>query len=117
MVALPNIGSAQSGHHVGHWPTFLAWSYSIQYSNCFGPQNLITLLCNKQNKKASIRCQDSAPPISGYWPTSEPNAGYHDFPLTGSNFGNLTTAFRTIFSHILTAHAQERPFMNFRLKF
>jgi len=47
------------------------------------------------NKKASIRWQDSAPPISGYWPTSEPNAGDHDFPLTGSNFGNLT-AFRAI---------------------
>jgi len=27
------------------------------------------------NKKASIRWQDSVPPISGYWPTSEPNAG------------------------------------------
>jgi len=27
------------------------------------------------NKKASIRWQDSAQPISGYWPTSEPNAG------------------------------------------
>jgi len=26
--------------------------------------------------------------------------GDHDFPLTGSNFSNLT-AFRTIFSHIL----------------
>jgi len=25
--------------------------------------------------KISIRWQDSAPPISGYWPTSEPNAG------------------------------------------
>ena len=42
--------------------------------------------------------------------------GDHDIPLTGSNFGNLT-AFRAIFSHIFTAHAQERPFMNFRLKF
>jgi len=42
--------------------------------------------------------------------------GDHDFPLTGSNFGNLT-AFRAIFSHIFTAHAQELPFMNFRLKF
>ena len=42
--------------------------------------------------------------------------GDHDFPLTGSNFGNLT-AFRAIFSHIFTAHAQERPFVNFRLKF
>ena len=41
--------------------------------------------------------------------------GYHDFPLTGSNFGNLI-AFRAIFSHIFTAHAQERPLMNFRLR-
>ena len=31
--------------------------------------------------------------------------GDHDIPLTGSNFGNLT-AFRAIFSHIFTAHAQ-----------
>ena len=36
--------------------------------------------------------------------------------ITGSNFGNLT-AFRAIFSHIFTAHAQERPLMNLRLKF
>jgi len=42
--------------------------------------------------------------------------GDHDILLTGSNFGNLT-AFRAFFSHIFTAHAQERPFMNFRLKF
>jgi len=28
-----------------------------------------------EDKKASIRWQDSAPPISGYWPTREPNAG------------------------------------------
>jgi len=40
----------------------------------------------------------------------------HDIPLTGSKFGNLT-AFRAIFSHIFTAHAQERPSTNFRLKF
>ena len=42
--------------------------------------------------------------------------GDNHFPLTGSNFGNLT-AFRAIYSHIFTAHAQERPLMNFRLKF
>jgi len=41
--------------------------------------------------------------------------GDHDIPLTGSNFRNLT-AFRAIFSHIFTVHAQERPFMNFWLK-
>ena len=42
--------------------------------------------------------------------------GDHDIPLTGSHFGNLT-AFRAIFSHICTAYEQERPLMNFRLKF
>ena len=42
--------------------------------------------------------------------------GDHDIPLIGSNFGNLT-AVRAIFSHIFTAHAQECPLMNFRLKF
>jgi len=38
------------------------------------------------------------------------------FPLTVSNFGNLI-AFRAIFSHVFTAHAQKWLFMNFRLKF
>ena len=33
------------------------------------------LLGNRLYKKASIRWQDSAPQISGYWPTSEPKAG------------------------------------------
>ena len=37
--------------------------------------------------------------------------GDHDFPLTASNFGNLT-AFRAIFSHIFTAHAQQRLLVN-----
>jgi len=41
--------------------------------------------------------------------------GDHDFPLTASNFGN-PTAFRAIFSHMFTAHAQKRLFMSFRLK-
>ena len=42
--------------------------------------------------------------------------GDNDFPLTGSHFGNLT-AFRAIFRHIFTTHAQKRLFMNFWLKF
>jgi len=42
--------------------------------------------------------------------------GDHDFPLTASNFGYLT-AFTAISNHVLTAHAQKRQFMNFRLKF
>ena len=41
--------------------------------------------------------------------------GDHDFPLTASNFGNLT-AFVAIFRHIFTAHAQQRLLMNFWLK-
>jgi len=41
--------------------------------------------------------------------------GDHDIPLTGSNFGNLT-AFRAIFSHIFTAHAQERPIYELPVK-
>jgi len=35
----------------------------------------ICLEAPKFNKKASIRWQDSALPIAGYWPISEPNAG------------------------------------------
>jgi len=42
--------------------------------------------------------------------------GGHDFLLIASNFGNLT-AFRAILSHIFTAHAQKRLFMNLLLKF
>jgi len=41
------------------------------------PTNSIKALKVTQyiNEKATIRWQDSAPPISGYWPTSEPNTG------------------------------------------
>jgi len=42
--------------------------------------------------------------------------GDHNFPLTASNFGNLT-AFRAIFRHIFTAHAQKRLLMKIWLKF
>jgi len=42
--------------------------------------------------------------------------GDHDFPLTGSNLGNLT-AFRAVLDIIFTAHAHEQPFMNVRLQF
>ena len=52
-----------------------------------------------------------------------PNVAVNILPLsfsatiiTGSNFGNVT-AFRAIFSHIFTAHAHERPLINFRFKF
>ena len=62
------------------------------------------LSAHAQNHASPERCRKSFTPIF---------VGDHDIPLTGSNF----SAFRAIFSHIFTAHAQERPLMNFRLKF
>jgi len=64
----------------------------------------------------SAHAQNHASPERCRKPFTMIFLGDHDIPLTGSNFGNLT-AFRAIFIHILTAHAQERPFVNFRLKF
>jgi len=66
----------------------------------------IQLSARAQNHASPERCRNSFTIIF---------LGDHDLPLTGSNFGNLTV-FRAICSHIFTAHAQERPFMNFRLK-
>jgi len=59
------------------------------------------LSAHAQNDASPERCRKSFAIIF---------VGDHDIPLTGSNFGNLT-AFRAIFSHIFTAHAQELPFM------
>jgi len=74
----------------------------------YGPVLKTTQLsAHAQNHTSPERCHKSFTMIF---------LGNHDIPLTGSNFGNLT-AFREIFSHIFTAHAQERPCMNFRLKF
>ena len=77
----------------------------------YGPVLKTTQLsAHAQNHASPERCRKSFTMIF---------LGDHDIPLaplTGSNFGNLT-AFRAIFSHIFTARAQERPFMNFRLKF
>ena len=74
----------------------------------YGPVLKTTQLCaHAQNHASQERCRKCFTVIF---------LGDHDFLLTGSNFGNLT-AFRAIFSHIFTAHAQERPFMNFRLKY
>ena len=65
------------------------------------------LSAHAQNHASLERCRKSFTVIL---------LGDHDILLTGSNFGNLT-AFRAIFSHIFTAHAQERQLTNFRLKF
>jgi len=66
--------------------------------------------------QVSAHAQNHASPERYRKPFTMIFLGDHDIPLIGSHFGNLT-AFRAIFSHIFTAHAQERPFMNFRLKF
>jgi len=67
----------------------------------YGPVSKITQLSARaQNHASPERCRKSFTIIF---------LGDHDFPLTGSNLGNLA-AFRTIFSHIFTTHAQERPF-------
>jgi len=74
----------------------------------YGPMLKTTQLSARaQNHTSQERCRKSFTIIF---------LGDHNIPLTGSNFGNLT-AFMVIFSHIFTAHAQERPLMNFRLKF
>ena len=74
----------------------------------YGPVLKTTqLYAHAQNHASPERCRKSFTMIF---------LGDHDIPLTGSNFGNLT-AFTAIFSHAFTVHAQERPLMNFRLKF
>jgi len=64
----------------------------------------------------SAHAQNHASPERCRKPFTMIFLGDNDIPLIGSIFRNLT-AFRAIFSHIFTAHAQERPSMNFRLKF
>ena len=74
----------------------------------YGPVLKITQLCAHAQNHVSIECYRKSFSIIVL--------GDHDFPLTGSNFGNLS-AFMALFSHIFTAHAQKRLYMNFRLKF
>ena len=65
----------------------------------YGPVLKITQrFAHAQNHVSVQRCRKS-------FTTSV--LGDHDFPLTGSNFSNLT-AFRAIFRHIFTVHAQKR---------
>jgi len=56
------------------------------------------LSAHAQNHASLERCHKSFTTII---------LGNDDFPLTASNFGNLT-AFRAIFSHIFTVHVQKR---------
>ena len=72
----------------------------------YGPVLKTTQLsAHEQNDASPERCRKSFTMIF---------LGDHGIPLTGSNFGNLTAfTFVAIFSHIFTAHVQERPLVNF----
>jgi len=87
---------------------FAVIKMELSGKSVYGPVLKTTQLSARaQNHASPERCHKSFTMIF---------LGDDDIPLTGSNFGNLT-AFRAIFSHIFTAHAQERPFMKFWLKF
>jgi len=87
---------------------FAVIKIQISYKTVYGPVlKTRQLSAHARNHASPDRCRKSFTMIF---------LGDHEIPLTGSNFGNLT-AFRAIFSHIFTADAQERPFMNVRLKF
>jgi len=94
-----------------HYATFMALrlrQMELSAKTMYGPVLKITHLCaHAQNHVRIERCRKTFTTIV---------LGNHDFLLITSNFGNLT-AFRASFSHIFTAHAQKRLFMNFRLKF
>jgi len=49
--------------------------YDVVVKGSRSLSHLLMRSCYRYYKKASIRWQGSAPPISGYWPTSEQNAG------------------------------------------
>jgi len=69
----------------------------------YGTVLKITQLCaHAQNHVTIEHCRKSFTTIV---------LGDHNFPLTASNFGNMT-AFGAIFSHIFTAQVQKRLFMN-----
>jgi len=94
-----------------HYTTFIALrlkQMELSAKTVYGPLLKITQRCAHAQNHVSVQpCRKSFTIIV---------LGDHDFPLTASNFGNLT-AFRAIFSHIFTEHAQKRLFVNFRLKF
>jgi len=94
-----------------HCTTFMALrlrQMELSTKTMFGAVLKITQLSvHTQNHVGIERCRKSFTSVI---------LGDHDFPLIASNFGNVT-AFRATFSHIFTAHAQKRLFMNFRFKF
>ena len=94
-----------------HYTTFMALGLKqmeLSAETVYCPVLKITQCsAHEQNHVSVQRCRKSFTTIV---------LGDHDFPLTASDFGNLP-AFRAIFSHIFTALAQKRLFVNIRLKF
>jgi len=87
---------------------FALFKMELSGKTVYGPELKTTQL--------SVHAQNHASPERCRKPFTMIFLGVHDIPLTGSHFGNLT-AFMTIFRYIFIAHAQEWPFVNFRLKF
>jgi len=84
---------------------FAVIKMELSGKSVYGPVLKTTQLsAHAQNHARPERCRKSFTP------------SFSATTITGSNFGNLA-AFKAIFSNIFTAHAQERPLMNFRLKF
>ena len=75
---------------------FVVFKMELSDKTVYGPVLKTTQLsAHAQNHASPERCRKSFTIIF---------LGDHDFPLTGSNFGNLT-AFGAIFSHIFSACA------------
>jgi len=93
-----------------HYTTFMALrlrQMELSAKTMNSPVLKITQLsAHAQNHISIERCRKSFTNVV---------LGDHDFPLIASNFGNLTVC-RVIFSHIFTAYALKRLFINFRLK-
>ena len=94
-----------------HYTTFMALrlrQMDLLDKTVYGPVLKITQRSmHEQNYVSVQRCRKCFTTVV---------LGDHDFSLTASSFANLT-AFRAMFRHIFTAHAQKWLFMNFRLKF
>jgi len=107
------VGGEFSPHIWNFWPRFAYSLYNLYSSTIktnWVMREVSVWPCVKddivsahvQNHVSFERCRKSFTTIV---------LGTHDFLLMASNLRNLT-AFRVIFSHIFTAHAQKQFFMN-----
>jgi len=74
----PSAYNSQYGIYQIYTPKLFPLSFKTRLITEINNSDVTTVLLVlwiESNKNASIRWQDSALPISDYWPTSEPNAG------------------------------------------